>query len=75
MPPYSPPPYRNPKQAAEQRASMIRTVLWLAAVPPVLFALMIFGYSDQAPSALRSFTATFDAAMGSPVGQFLGIVK
>ena len=75
MNPYTPPPYRNPKQAAAQRASMIRTLIWLAAVPPLLFALMIYGYSDQAPAALRSFTASLDAAFGSPVWNFLSPSK
>jgi len=64
---YPPPSYRNPKQAAEHRAYMIRTILWLAAVPPLLFLLMIYGYSDQAPAALRDFTTQLDAALGRPV--------
>ena len=59
--------YRNPKQAAEHRAYMIRATLWLAAIPPLLFLLMIFGYSDQAPTALRDVTAQLDAALGRPV--------
>ncbi|HWV52077.1 hypothetical protein [Pseudorhodoplanes sp.] len=64
---YPPSNYRNPKQAAEHRAYLIRVVLWLAAIPPVLFVLMVFGYSDQAPAALRDFTAQLDAALGRPV--------
>jgi hypothetical protein len=71
----SPPPYRSPKQAAEHRAYMVRTILWLAAVPPLLFALMIYGYSDQAPAALRDFTASLDAMFGSPVWNFLNPAK
>jgi hypothetical protein len=75
MSPYPPPHYRNPKQAAEHRAYMIRTVLWLAAVPPLLFALMVYGYSDQAPAFLRNFTASLDAMFGSPVWNLLSPAK
>jgi hypothetical protein len=64
---YPTPNYRNPKQAAEHRAYLIRVILWLAAVPPLLFLLMAFGYSDQAPAALRDFTAQLDAMLGRPV--------
>ena len=64
---YPPPNYRNPKQAAEHRAYMIRVILWLAAIPPLLFMLMVYGYSDQAPAFLRDFTAQLDGAFGRPV--------
>jgi hypothetical protein len=64
---YPPPNYRNPKQAAEHRAYMIRVILWLAVIPPLLFLLLAFGYSDQAPAALREFTSQLDAALGRPV--------
>lgn len=69
---YPPPNYRNPKQAAEHRAYMIRVILWLAAIPPLLFLLMAFGYSDQAPAALRGFTSQLDAALGRPVWSLIG---
>jgi hypothetical protein len=69
---YPPPHYRNPKQAAEHRAYLIRTVLWLAAIPPLLFLLMVFGYSDQAPTVLRDFTAQLDAMLGRPVWSLIG---
>jgi hypothetical protein len=64
---YPLPYHRNPKQAAEHRAYMIRTILWLAAIPPLLFLLMVYGYSDQAPGFLRDATAQLDAAVGRPV--------
>lgn len=64
---YPTPNYRNPKQAAEHRAYLIRVMLWLVAIPPLVFLLMVFGYSDQAPSALRDFTTQLDAALGRPV--------
>jgi hypothetical protein len=69
---YPPPNYRNPKQAAEHRSYMIRVVLWLAIIPPLLFLLMVFGYSDQAPVALRDFTVQLDAAFGRPVWSLIG---
>ncbi len=72
MSPYPPPNYRNPKQAAEHRAYMIRVILWLAAVPPLLFLVMAFGYSDQAPSFLREATVQLDAALGRPVWSLIG---
>jgi hypothetical protein len=59
--------YRTPKQAAEHRAYMLRTILWLAAIPPLIFVLMVFGYSDQAPAFLRDFTTQLDGALGRPV--------
>jgi hypothetical protein len=46
---------------------MLRAILWLAAIPPLLFVVMAFGYSDQAPSFLREFTAQVDAMFGRPV--------
>lgn len=64
---YPDPSYRTPKQAAEHRAYMIRTMLWLAVIPPLIFAVMVFGYSDQAPAFLREATAQLDAMFGSPV--------
>jgi hypothetical protein len=66
---YVPPP--TPKQAAEIRAQRISVLLWLVAVPPLVLALMIFGYSDQAPAFLRSLTIELDSLFGSPVWSFL----
>jgi len=64
---YPTPEYRTPKQKAEHRAYLARVFFWLAMIPPALFLLMIFGYSDQAPTQLRDFTATLDNAFGRPV--------
>ena len=69
---YPPPNPRTPQQAAEHRAYMIRTVLWLAAIPPALFALMVFGYSDQAPTFLREATVQLDTMFGQPVWSIIG---
>lgn len=46
---------------------MIRTILWLAAIPPLLFIVMVYGYSDQAPTFLRDLTVQLDAMFGRPV--------
>ncbi|GIK81091.1 MAG: hypothetical protein KJZ73_14700 [Pseudorhodoplanes sp.] len=62
---YIPPP--TPRQRAENRARLITTALWLIAVPPALFAIMAFGYSDQAPAWLRSTTVQLDTMFGQPV--------
>jgi hypothetical protein len=70
---YPTPNYRNPKQAAEHRAYMIRVILWLAAIPPLLFLLMVYGYSDQAPAFLRQFTLQLDGAFGQPVWSLIGL--
>lgn len=69
---YPHPNYRNPKQAAEHRAYMIRTVLWLAAIPPLIFLVMVFGYSDQAPAFLRDITTGLDGMFGRPVWSIIG---
>lgn len=64
---YPTPSYKTPKQVAEHRAYVLRTTLWLAAIPPVLLLLMVYGYSDQAPTFLRDLTAQLDAMFGRPV--------
>jgi len=69
---YPHPHYRTPKQAAEHRAYMIRTILWLAAIPPLIFVVMAFGYSDQAPAFLRDLTVQLDTAFGRPVWSIIG---
>lgn len=69
---YPTPQYRTPKQKAEHRAYLARVIFWLALIPPALFLLMIFGYSDQAPTKLRDFTAQLDSAIGKPVWSIIG---
>jgi len=68
---YPNPNYRTPKQAAEHRAYIMRVIFWLAMLPPALFLLMVYGYSDQAPAKLRDFTAQLDGAFGRPVWSIL----
>ena len=72
---YLPPRIPNPKRDAELRARMISgaitALFWIAIAVPIVFALMAYGYSDQAPAALRSLTITLDALFGSPVWALL----
>jgi hypothetical protein len=66
------PRYVSPKEHAENRARWLRFAYWLAVVIPAAIALMIFGYSDQAPRWLREFTVSLDGTSGFPV---LGLIK
>ncbi len=50
---------------------MTRVIFWFAMLPPALFLLMVFGYSDQAPAKLRDFTAQLDGAFVRPVWSIL----
>jgi hypothetical protein len=68
---YLPPKIPDPKRDAERRARIISALIWLAAVPPLLFMLMAFGYSDQAPAFLRELVIAFDGLFGSPVWALL----
>jgi hypothetical protein len=72
MPPYTP-KYISPKQAAEDRARRRAALYWIALALPLGFAVLAFGYSDQAPEALRSATVTLDRSLGYPFAQLLGI--
>jgi hypothetical protein len=69
MPRYTPPP--DAAQVAERQRRIIIALLWLLAIPPLVFALMVFGYSDQAPASLRSLVIWLDALFGSPVWSIL----
>ena len=64
----------TPRQAAENRARLRRSLFWIAVLLPLLFALMAFGYSDQAPASLRSITIMLDGLFGYPLGTFLNVV-
>jgi hypothetical protein len=63
----SAPRYVSPKERADNRARWLRFAYWLAVVIPAAIALMIFGYSDQAPRWLREFTVSLDRTIGFPV--------
>jgi hypothetical protein len=66
MAPYVP-KYVRPGEAAESRKQMIRRLIWVAAAIPLLFAFFAFGYSDQAPAALRNAIISFDKSLGYPI--------
>ena len=72
MPPHVP-KYVSPKQAAEDRARRRAAIYWIIVAIPAIFALLVFGYSDQAPAALRSATITFDQTFGYPIAKMLGV--
>lgn len=63
----SAPRYVSPKERADNRARRLRFAYWLAIVIPAAIALMIFGYSDQAPRWLREFSVSLDGVFGFPV--------
>ncbi len=65
-PPYVP-KYVSPKAAAERRARLLSTFYWSAVAIPVAAAVLLFGYSDQAPAFLRDTVAAFDRALGYPI--------
>jgi hypothetical protein len=71
MAPYVP-KYVSPKQAAEGRARLRSRLYWVALCLPLVVAFVAFGYSDQAPAALRSLTVAFDRSLGYPILWLIG---
>jgi hypothetical protein len=63
MPPPYAPKYVSPKQAAEDRARRRAALYWAVLAMPLIVMLLVFGYSDQAPVALRSATITLDQTL------------
>jgi hypothetical protein len=61
------PRYVSPKERAENRARLIRFGYWVAVAIPAALAVMMLGYSDQAPGWLRRATIALDGAFGFPV--------
>jgi len=72
MPPHVP-KYVSPRQAAEDRARRRAATYWIVVAIPAIFLVLLFGYSDQAPAALRSATITLDQTFGYPIARFLGV--
>ena len=72
-PPYVP-KYVSPKQAAEDRARLKTRLIWFAACIPIVFALLAFGYSDQAPASLRSAIVSLDRTLGYPIIGLLSLI-
>jgi hypothetical protein len=74
MPPPYIPKYVSPKQAAADRARRRAALYWIALAVPLAIAVLVFGYSDQAPAPLRSATIALDRSLGYPLARLLGVV-
>jgi hypothetical protein len=70
MAPYVP-RYVSPKQAAEARARRRTLIYWIAVAVPVVVAVLLYGYSDQAPAALRNVVVALDGMFGHPILRLL----
>jgi hypothetical protein len=73
MPSYVP-KYVPPKQAAEERARRRAALYWAALALPLAFAFLMFGYSDQAPAALREAIIALDRSLGFPIAWLIGAI-
>lgn len=62
-----PPRYVSPQERAEQRARVRRFLYGVGIALPLLFAVVMYGYSDQAPHWVRVFAVNVDAFFGQPV--------
>jgi hypothetical protein len=69
IPRFAPPKRTQGREG--QRSWLLAGLVWIAILLPLLFALMAYGYSDQAPAALRDATIGLDKAVGSPVWTIL----
>ena len=67
------PRYVTPKQKAERRAYYRRLAYWAAVALPLIITLMLIGYTDQAPHALRTVTEALDATFGYPVLRLIAL--
>ena len=70
-PPY-PPRYVSPKKAAQERAQLRTRIVWAVLIVVLFFLFIVFGYSDQAPAAVREIAMGLDRAMGQPVLSLIG---
>jgi hypothetical protein len=66
----------TPKQAEAQRvqkiATAFRVLLWIIIALPLVFTVLAFGYSDQAPAGLRGAAMVIDGWLGKPVWALIG---
>jgi hypothetical protein len=62
-----PPRYVSPEKAAQERAQMRKRIMWAVLMVLLFFFFIVFGYSDQAPAAVREIAMGLDRAMGQPV--------
>jgi hypothetical protein len=68
------PKYVSPKEAAQNRARLRARLYWIALIIPLVFVVLAFGYSDQAPAFLRSMTITLDRALGYPIAALISAI-
>lgn len=61
------PRYVSPKERAENRARIRAFIVWGLAGVALFLGLMLYAYTDQAPSWLRNFAFQLDGAFGYPV--------
>ena len=73
MPPYVP-KYVPPNQAAEDRARRRARLFWIAVAVPIAFAVLAYGYSDQAPAWLRSAIIALDRSLGFPIAWLISLI-
>ena len=73
MPPYAP-KYVSPEQRAQDRKQLIRRLIWVAVSIPIIFIVLAFGYSDQAPAFLRSAIIALDRSLGYPIIGLLSLI-
>ncbi len=66
------PRYISPKERAETRARWMRFAYGVVVAIPLIAIVMMYGYSDQAPAWLRTFTLNLDAVFGFPI---LGLIR
>ncbi len=66
MPLYAP-KYVKPGQREAERARLRTWLIWIAIAIPVAFFFFAYGYSDQAPAALRNAIIAVDRSMGYPI--------
>ena len=71
---YHVPKYVSPKEAAERKSRLQRRLLWTAIALPLVFFFFAYGYSDQAPAALRSAIIAFDRALGFPIAWLISTI-
>ena len=68
------PKYVSPEQAARDRARRRATLYGILLVLPLTFAVLAFGYSDQAPAPLRSAVIALDRALGYPIAGLIAMI-
>jgi hypothetical protein len=68
------PRYVSPKERAENRARWRRFFYGTAVALAVVVMLMLYGYSDQAPTWLRAASENIDAMFGYPVLRLIALI-